>query len=59
MSNDQQEVVIKKFSEEHEGLLKNFEKWISSKDLPRDMSKIKLYKYFKRFLKLKLNLNFI
>jgi hypothetical protein len=38
MSNDQKEIVIEKFSEEHEGLLKNFEKWISSRDLPSDMS---------------------
>lgn len=38
MSNDQRKIVIEKFNKEHEGLLKNFEKWISSRDLPRDMS---------------------
>lgn len=40
MTSEQREVIIEKFCEENEGLLKSFEKWISTQThIPQNMGK--------------------
>ena len=41
MTSEQREAIIEKFCEEHEGLLKSFEKWISTQtQIPQNMGKL-------------------